>query len=187
MQGASLGFHTVQEQFEWTKPRPMFASHHISQAFDHMSSHDVNTVLANARSLQRAARAGTMQPLLRGKNLGLLCEDADDRDAALFRQAAVELGAHVAYIRSNGSKLSTPQEVQRTARLLGRLYDGVECQGMNATLVQQLADDAGVPVYDGIASNTHPTAYLAGLLGEEMSPADNRRFVVQAVLLSTLA
>jgi len=177
----------VQEQFECTKPRPMFASHHISQAFDHMSSHDVDTVLANARSLQRAARAGTTQPLLRGKNFGLLCEADDGHDAALFRQAAVELGAHVANIRSNPSRLGTPQEVQHTARLLGRLYDAVECQGMSPALVQQLGNDAGVPVYDGIASNTHPTAYLAGLLGEETSPADNRRFVLQAVLLSTLA
>ena len=165
----------------------MFHSHHSSQAFDPMSPPDVNAVLATARSLQRAARAGTTQPLLRGKNLGLLCEADDDRDAALFRRAAVDLGAHVANIRSNPSKLTTPQEVQHTARLLGRLYDAVECQGMSPALVQQLGNDAGVPVYDGIASNTHPTAYLAGLLGDETSPADNRRFVLQAVLLSTLA
>jgi ornithine carbamoyltransferase len=186
MQRASLGFYTVQSSFPH-QATPMLPSLSSSLAFDPMSSHDLNTVLANARSLQRAARAGTTQPLLRGKNFGLLCVADDNQDAALFRQAAVELGAHVAYIRSDGSKLSTPQEVQRTARLLGRLYDAVECQGMNAALVQRLGDDAGVPVYDGIASNTHPTAYLADLLGKEMSRADNRRFVLQAVLLSTLA
>jgi ornithine carbamoyltransferase len=187
MQGASLGFYTVQEQFYARKQRPMLLSQNISQAFDPMSSHDVNTVLGNARSLQRAARAGATQPLLRGKNFGLLCETNDDRDAALFRQAAVELGAHVANIRLSASKLATPQEVKHTARLLGRLYDAVECQGMSPEVVQQLGNDAGVPVYDGIASNSHPTACLAGLLGEETSPPDNRRFVLQAVLLSTLA
>lgn len=156
-------------------------------AFDPMSPRDVTAVLANARTLQRAAEAGTTQPLLRGKNLGLLCEADDDGDAALFRRAAVELGAHVAHIRPSLSELSTPQEVQHTARMLGRLYDAVECQGMAPALVQQVGNDAGVPVYDGIASQDHPTAKLAELLGRDTSPADNRRFVLQAVLLTTIA
>ena len=152
-----------------------------------MSPRDVTAVLASARTLQRAAGAGKVQPLLRGKNLGLLCEADDDRDAALFRRAAVELGAHVAHIRPSLSELSTPQEVQHTARLLGRLYDALECQGMAPALVQQVGNDAGVPVYDGIASQGHPTAILAALLGGDTSPADNRRFVLQAVLLNTIA
>ena len=122
---------------------------------------------ASARALQRAAQAGTTQPLLRGKNLGLLCEVDDDADAALFRRAAVELGAHVAHIRPRLSELSTPEEVQHTARMLGRLYDAVECQGMAPALVQQVGNDAGVPVYDGIASQDHPTAQLAESLGDE--------------------
>ena len=161
--------------------------HRSVLAFDHLSPHDVTAVLANARSLQRAAEAGQTQLLLRGKNLGLLCEADDDGGAALFRRAAVELGAHVAHIRPSLSELSTPQEVQHTARLLGRLYDAVECQGMAPALVQQVSNDAGVPVYDGIASQDHPTAKLANLLGSDTPPADNRRFVLQAVLLSTIA
>ena len=152
-----------------------------------MSPRDVTAVLASARTLQRAAGAGKVQPLLRGKNLGLLCDVNDDSDAALFRRAAVELGAHVAHIRPSLSESSTPQEVQHTARVLGRLYDAVECQGMAPALVQQVSDDAGVPVYDGIASRDHPTAHLAELLGGDASPADNRRFVLQAVLLNTIA
>jgi len=161
---------------------------HLSlPAFEEMSPRDVTAVLANARTLQRAAEAGKTQPLLRGKNLGLLCEADGDADAALFRRAAVELGAHVAHIRPSLSELSTPQEVQHTARMLGRLYDAVECQGMAPALVQQVGADAGVPVYDGIASQDHPTAKLAELLGGDTSPADNRRFVLQAVLLSAIA
>ena len=152
-----------------------------------MSPRDVTAVLASARTLQRAAGAGKVQPLLRGKNLGLLCDANEDGDAALFRRAAVELGAHVAHIRPSLSELSTPQEVQHTARLLGRLYDAVECQGMAPALVQQVGSDAGVPVYDGIASRNHPTAHLAELLDGDASPADNRRFVLQAVLLNTIA
>ena len=155
-------------------------------AFDTMSPHDVSIVLASARTLQNAARAGTPQAQLRGKNLGLLCE-SDNGDAALFRRAAAELGAHVAHIRPSLSQLSTPDEVQRTAFMLGRLYDAVEGQGMAQALLQQLSVDAGVPVYDGAASPDHPTARLAELLGGDTSPADNRRFVLQAVLLSTIA
>ena len=161
--------------------------HRSLAAFENMSPREVIAVLANARTLQRAAEAGTTQPLLRGKNLGLLCEADDALDAALFRRAAVELGAHVAHIRPSLSVLSTPQEVQHTARMLGRLYDAVECQGMAPALVQQVGNEAGVPVYDGIASQDHPTAKLAELLGDDASPADNRRFVLQAVLLSTIA
>ena len=161
--------------------------HRSLRAFEQMSPHDVSVVLADARTLQRAARAGTTQPLLRGKNLGLLCEAENDGDAASFRRAAVELGAHVAHIRPSLWELSTPHEVQNTARMLGRLYDAVECQGMAPALLQQLGTDAGVPVYEGIASRDHPTAKLAELLGGDTSPADNRRFVLQAVLLSTIA
>lgn len=170
------------------KPTPHVPHSETPQrlAFNHMSPRDVTAVLAHARTLQRAAEAGKTQPLLRGKNFGLLCE-VDDDDAALFRRAAVELGAHVAHVRPSLSELSTPQEVQHTARMLGRLYDAVECQGMAPALVQQVGNDAGVPVYDGIASQDHPTAKLADLLGGDTSPADNRRFVLQAVLLTTIA
>lgn len=150
-----------------------------------MSPRELNTVLTSARALQRAAQAGTTQPLLRGKNLGLFCE-IDDDDAALFRRAALELGAHVAHIRPSLSDSSTPEEIQHTARMLGRLYDGVECQGMAPSLLRQIGDLAGVPVYDGVASPRHPTAKLAEQLGGDTSPVDNRRFVLQAVLLSTL-
>ena len=116
-----------------------------------------------------------------------MCEADQSGDAALFRRAAVELGAHVAHIRPSLTELSTPQDVQHTARMLGRLYDAVECQGMAPDLVHQMGIDAGVPVYDGIASPRHPTAKLDGLLGGDSSPLDKRRFVLQAVLLSTVA
>ena len=83
-------------------------------------------------------------------------------------------------------ELSTALEVQHTARMLGRLYDAVECQGMASALVQQVGDEAGVPVFDGIATHDHPTARLAEQLEGGASSADNRRFVLQAVLLSTI-
>ena len=152
-----------------------------------MTPAEVTALLANARSLQHAARAGKTQPLLRGKKLGLLCDADKDADAALFRSAAVELGAHVAHIRPSLSERSSAQEVEHTARVLGRLYDAIECQGMEAGLVAQVGSEAGVPVYDGIASARHPTARLAEQLDRDAPTEENRRFVLQAVLLSTIA
>ena len=166
------------------------SKHRSVLAFDPMSPRDVTAVVFNARNLQLAAEAGKTEPLLRGKKFGLLCEDDEgggDGDAALFRRAAVELGAHVAHLRPSLSELSTPQDVQHTARMLGRLYDAVECQGMAFGLVQQMGVDANVPVYDGIATRNHPTARFTDLLGGDASPADKRRFVLQAMLLSTIA
>ena len=164
-------------------------SHHGVLAFDPIAPRDVDFVLYNARALQLAAQAGDLRTLLRGRKFGLLCEVDNDSasDAALFRRAAVELGAHVAHIRPSLTDLSTPQEVKNTARMLGRLYDAVECQGMAPDLVHQMGVDAGVPVYDGIASQRHPTAKLDDLLGGDASKLDKRRFVLQAVLLSTVA
>ena len=168
-------------------------SHHGALALDPIAPRDLSIVLDHARALQLATRAGDLRASLRGRKLGLMCEvdgngeNESASDAALFRRAAVELGAHVALIRPSLTELSTPQEVQHTARMLGRLYDAVECQGMAPDLVHQIGVDAGVPIYDGIASQHHPTAQLDGLLGGDSSPLDKRRFVLQAVLLSTVA
>ena len=157
------------------------------RAFDDMSLLDVAGMLTNARTLQRATGAGTLQPLLRGKKFGLLCQGDNDADVELFRRAATDLGAHVAHIRPSLSTLSTPLELQHTARMLGLLYDAVECQGMPGDLVQQLGAEAGVPFFDGIATHNHPTALFAHLMGGDASDADNRRFLLQAALLSSLS
>jgi ornithine carbamoyltransferase len=151
-----------------------------------LSPAEESALLASARTLQQAAVAGLTQPMLRGKNLGLLCHDDTQPEALLFRRAATELGAHVAHVAMSLSELSTALEIAHTARMLGRLYDAVECQGMAGALVQQVADGAGVAVYAGIASPHHSTARLADQLGHVTSPADNRRFVLQALLLGTI-
>ena len=170
-------------------------NHHGTSAFNPITPGDLRIVLEHARALQLAARAGALRASLRGRKFGLMCEVEVDggneraraSDAALFLRAAAELGAHVALIRPSLTESSTRQEVQHTARMLGRLYDAVECQGLSAELVHQMGIEAGVPVYDGIASQHHPTAQLDGLLDGDSSPLDKRRFVLQAVLLSTVA
>lgn len=147
---------------------------------------DLAAVLVAARALRDSGGTGPTRDALRGKKIGMLCEKNDGPDAVLFRGAALELGAHVAHVRPSLSALSTPQEVQDTARMLGRLYDAVECQGMAPALVRQMGIDAGVPVYDGLASALHSTASLAEQLEGEGASADNRRVVLQAMLLATI-
>lgn len=156
-------------------------------AFEPLPAGSADAVLTLARRLQLAALAGRSEPLLRGKNLGLLSEHEDSQDARLFHRAATELGAQVAQLRARLSAQTPATDLQHTARLLGRLYDAVECQGLPAALVSQVGAAAGVPVYDGVATAAHPTAPLSERLGGGGSPADHRRFVLQAVLLGALA
>lgn len=160
-------------------------------AFAILSPHAVAALLADAQLLQRAAREGSTRPLLRGKNLGLLCEDKTEcsDDATLFRRAATELGAQVAHIRPSLSERSALPDIEAAARMLGRLYDAIECQCMPTPLVQRLRQHVDVPVFDGLASPRHPIAHVAELLDgdAEAAPDDKRRFVLQAVLLCAIA
>ena len=109
-------------------------------------------LLTHARALQRCRAAGQGNSLLRGKNLGLLCEADDDEDALRFRRAATDLGARVAHVRPEPLGGQLARGVADTGRMLGRLYDGIECLGLDAALVKRLGAAANVPVYDGIAS-----------------------------------
>lgn len=151
-----------------------------------MSPTERNALLASASSLKGAAQSGRMQPLLRGKNIGLLCEASQSADADLFMRAASELGARVARIRPTLTGLPTPADARHIAHMLGRLYDAIECQGLPAALVQQIREEAGVPVYDGIGCADHPSTALATMLDGDATDIDNRRYVLQALLLSTL-
>ena len=156
---------------------------------DKMSPGELAALVEDARTLQRAAETGTTQPLLRGRKFGLLCAagGTGKDDIALFDLAAIELGAQVAHIRPNLTELSEPQEVEHTAHMLGRLYDAVVCQDMAPPLVRRLSAIAGIPVYDRITSSTHPFAKTADTLDPEIFTADNRRFLVQALLVKTIA
>lgn len=148
---------------------------------------DIDRVMAHARALELSARRRfSHEPLLRGKMIGLLCEADDTPGAALFCHAARELGAHVAQVRPSLSERSTTAEIRHTARMLGRLYDALACEGMTGTLVHQLSDHTGIPVYESIASPQHPSAALVERLGGDATPLDKRRYVLQALLLYSL-
>lgn len=161
--------------------------HHRSlRALEKMSQGELDSVLARAKALKQAAESGTSKLLLRGKNIGLLCEAQDSKDAWDFHRAADALGAHVAHIRPSLALL-TPQDVRHTAKMLGRLYDAVECQGLDSDLIAQLEADAGVPVFDGLASSGNTASRLVELLGGDDSLQDKRHYVLQALLLGTMA
>jgi len=164
----------------------MSATHRGVVPLAPMTPRDVGLLLDQARSLQRGASVGAARHLLRGKNLGLLCEVDDSPPATLFRRAATELGARVSHIRPSLTEASPAADVAHTGRLLGRLYDAVECQGIAPGLVERLGAAAGVPIYDGIATAAHPIATLAELLEPATATMENRCFLLQALLLSTI-
>ena len=147
-------------------------------------------LIASARRLREAAAAGQARSLLRGKNIGLLCERPDGPEAVRFQLAAAELGATVARILPSLAALESEQQVADTARVLGRLYDALECQGLAPALVQQLQRDAGVPVFGGLGELGHPIDALAAAWSAEeppLAPEAARRYLLQASLMQGIA
>lgn len=128
--------------------------------------------------------AGAPQMLLRGKNIALVCGQSDPEDASVFERAATGLGARVARIRSGDTGLAPGAELIATAKMLGRLYEAVECQGVDDQVVAQLEQHAGTVVYNAIGSPRHE----AFKQFEQLRQHDQlgREAFIQAVLLSTL-
>ncbi|MBT9459794.1 MAG: ornithine carbamoyltransferase [Burkholderiaceae bacterium] len=149
-----------------------------------MSPPELKTLQAHARQLLLAAQDGGLQPLLRGKKLGLLCAREDSEYAQLFRRAAEALGGHVARLPVSLSATSSTQDVQHTARLLGRLYDAIECQDMDSALVARVREAADVPVFDTLAA---AAPHWIDESDDPGSPADRRLSLLQALLLTELA
>ena len=144
--------------------------------------------LAPAIELLRSSEPAAICCLLQKRHLALLCEIELDDDAAaqLFCSAAIGLGVRITRVRPSRLRCATPPEIRRTARTLSRLYDAVECQGVSIHLVRQMSAEAGIPIYEGVATSSHPTAGLAELLGPALASLEMRRLIVQAVLLSTI-
>jgi len=159
---------------------------HRSNDFTALSAQEASALLACARRLRESPAAANARAL-RGKNLCLLSMTHDDPGAALLLQAATGLGAHVAQVPPSLSASSSVNEIQHTARLLSRLYDGVACVGLPSDLARRIAADAEVPVFDGIAGPDHPVARLAEQLGDGAPEQNSRRLLMQALLLCTLA
>jgi ornithine carbamoyltransferase len=141
-------------------------------------------VVLQARVLAGADGAGLK--LMNGKRLALLSPEKGDEGATAFVQAATALGAHVSFVQPSLDEASSASQVADLARMLGQLYDAVECQHLPISLVQRIASSAGIPVFDGLATASHPTCALAAELNGDTSAEDKRRRILQAALLVSM-
>src|SRR5436190_13495874 len=125
---------------------------------------EVLFLLDLAASLKAAKRGGFEVQRLRGKEICLLFEKTSTRTRCSFEVAAYDQGAHVTYLDPQSSQMGHKESVKDTARVLGRLYDALEYRGFDQDIVQTLADYAGVPVFNGLTDEFHPTQILADVL-----------------------
>jgi len=122
------------------------------------------SLLDLSAELKAAKKAGTEQPRLVGKNIALIFEKTSTRTRCSFEVAAFDQGAHVTYLDPSGSQMGHKESVRDTARVLGRFYDGIEYRGKSQDAVEILAEDSGVPVWNGLTDDWHPTQMLADQL-----------------------
>ena len=125
---------------------------------------EINFLLDLAADLKKAKYTGTEQPRLRGKNIALIFEKTSTRTRCAFEVAAHDQGAHVTYLGPTGSQIGVKESMKDTARVLGRMYDGIEYRGFAQTTVEELAEYSGVPVWNGLTNEFHPTQILADFL-----------------------
>jgi ornithine carbamoyltransferase len=128
------------------------------------SPREIGFLLGLAKDLKKAKYAGTEQKRLIGKNIVLIFEKTSTRTRCAFETAAYDQGAHVTYLEPSGSQIGHKESVRDTARVLGRMYDGIEYRGFGQAIVEELAEYAGVPVWNGLTNEFHPTQILADFL-----------------------
>lgn len=128
------------------------------------SPKEIKYMLDLAADLKKAKYAGTEQPRLKGKNIALIFEKTSTRTRCAFEVAAHDQGAQVTYLGPSGSQIGVKESMADTARVLGRMYDGIEYRGFGQAIVEELARYAGVPVWNGLTNEFHPTQILADFL-----------------------
>ncbi|NOU16120.1 MAG: ornithine carbamoyltransferase [Bacteroidales bacterium] len=128
------------------------------------SPKEIHFLLDLSADLKAAKYAGTEQQQLKGKNIVLLFEKDSTRTRCAFEVAALDQGAHVTYLGPSGSQMGKKESMKDTARVLGRMYDGIEYRGYSQEIVETLAKYAGVPVWNGLTTEFHPTQILADFL-----------------------
>lgn len=128
------------------------------------SQKELQYLLDLSRDLKRAKYTGTEQPTLRGKNIALIFEKTSTRTRCAFECAAHDQGAHVTYLGPTGSQIGVKESMKDTARVLSRMFDGIEYRGFEQTIVEELAEYSDVPVWNGLTNESHPTQMLADFL-----------------------
>jgi ornithine carbamoyltransferase len=125
---------------------------------------EIKFLLDLSLDLKKAKYAGTEQQRLKGKNIALIFEKASTRTRCAFEVAALDQGARVTYLGPEGSHIGKKETMKDTARVLGRMYDGIEYRGFGQSIVEELGKYAGVPVWNGLTNEFHPTQILADFL-----------------------
>ena len=131
---------------------------------DELSPAEIRFLLRLAAELKAAKSAGTEAPRLKGKNIALIFEKDSTRTRTGFEVAAYDQGAHVTYLGPTGSQLGRKESMKDTARVLGRIYDAIEFRGFSQEHALKLARFSGVPVYNGLTDEAHPSQALADFM-----------------------
>jgi ornithine carbamoyltransferase len=128
------------------------------------TTEELKFLLKLSADLKAAKYGGFEQPRLKGKNIALIFEKTSTRTRCAFEVAAFDQGAQVTYLGPSGSQIGHKESMKDTARVLGRMYDGIEYRGFGQELVETLAEYAGVPVWNGLTDQFHPTQTLCDVL-----------------------
>jgi ornithine carbamoyltransferase len=128
------------------------------------SPEEIKFLLDLSSELKKAKKSGREKQHLKGKNIALIFEKPSTRTRCAFEVAAFDQGACVTYLGPSGSQIGQKESMRDTARVLGRMYDGIEYRGYGQSIVEELAKYAGVPVWNGLTNEFHPTQILADLL-----------------------
>ena len=129
-----------------------------------LSSEDIEALLALAAKLKAEKKSGIPHRLCEGKNIALIFEKTSTRTRCAFEVAAHDLGMGTTYLDPSGSQIGKKESIADTARVLGRMFDGIEYRGFGQSVVETLAQYAGVPVWNGLTNEFHPTQILADFL-----------------------
>ena len=129
-----------------------------------LSEEEILHLLQLAADLKARKKAGVPHKLCEGKNVALIFEKTSTRTRCAFEVAAADLGMHSTYLDPTGSQIGKKESIADTARVLGRMYDGIEYRGFGQTIVEDLARFSGVPVWNGLTNEFHPTQVLADFL-----------------------
>ena len=128
------------------------------------SKKEMEFLLNLSEDLKRAKYAGIEQQRLKGKNIALIFEKNSTRTRCAFETAAYDQGAHVTYLGPTGTQMGVKETAKDTARVLGGMYDGIEYRGFSQRTIEEIAEYAGVPVWNGLTNEDHPTQVLADFL-----------------------
>ncbi len=143
------------------------------------TSEEITYLIELGEKLKEKKKQGIAHDELRGKNIALIFEKTSTRTRCSFEVAAYDLGMHVTYLDPSGSQIGKKESIRDTARVLGRMYDGIEYRGYGQEIVEELAEYAGVPVWNGLTNEFHPTQMIADMMTvqEKLGRLKNIKFV----------